>query len=110
MWVCEGSLRTTWVQCVAHAEYVVWIDLPFALRLKRVLLRQLRDWGQIKADCPDGCPRRFNLTEIRWLFRSRRKQDRAFTKHFSKAPEGVRLVRLRTPQSIENFFRSLKYL
>lgn len=58
-WVFEGGHSTTYPERAARADTLIWLDLPFHLRLWRVFRRTWRYRGQTRPDLPDGCPEGF---------------------------------------------------
>ncbi|WP_299551637.1 AAA family ATPase [uncultured Tateyamaria sp.] len=70
-WVFEGGHSATWLERLARADTLIWLDLPVVLRLRRVLRRSLRDRGRTRPDLPDGCPEQIDLEFLSYIWRTR---------------------------------------
>jgi adenylate kinase family enzyme len=82
-WVFEGSNSRTYHIREARAEMLVWLDAPLALRLWRVILRNIRQRGQSRPDMADGCVERLDmLPGFLWFivstYASSQRKARAF--------------------------------
>lgn len=69
-WVADGNYGNTLDIRLRRADTMVLIDLPRRTCLRRVLWRSLRDHGR-DTQAP-GCPERFDLAFIRYVWRFRR--------------------------------------
>jgi adenylate kinase family enzyme len=69
-WVMDGNFFGTLSLRMPRAETLVWLDLPRAVCLRRVLMRAARDRGRDRPDLPSGCREQLSfgfLAEI-WRF------------------------------------------
>ncbi len=67
-WIIEGGLSATYENRAARAEMIIWLDLPVGLRLWRVLKRGWRYKGQTRPDLTAGCPERFGLETLKFMW------------------------------------------
>jgi len=71
-WVFEGNFNRSVPERAARAGTVIFLDLPFRLRMWRVIRRTLRDHGKLRGDeLPDGCVERFDPEFFAYIWRTR---------------------------------------
>jgi adenylate kinase family enzyme len=79
-WVFEGNNSSSFAIREDRADLLIWLDLPLALRLWRVIRRNVRGWGTARPDMADECTERLSmLPSFLWFIlrtgrESRRKQ------------------------------------
>lgn len=67
-WVFEGNFSSTYDVRLARAELLIWLDVPIALRIWRVVRRCVTTQGQSRSDMPDGCEEKLSmLPEFLWF-------------------------------------------
>jgi len=55
-WIFEGGHSKTYAQRLNRADTLIWLDMPIALRLYRVIRRLIVTYGKNRPDLPEGCP------------------------------------------------------
>jgi len=103
-WIFEGGHSATWTNRLARADLLIWLDLPLALRFRRVQWRTLRWHGQSRPDLPPGCPEGFGpetLNFWRFIWRTRRSARDAITRLAATSAKPV--VRLTSPAGVRRF-------
>ena len=102
-WIIDGNYSGTLDVRLAACDTVVFLDLPRAVCLWRVLKRALTLRGRTRADMAEGCVEKLDLSFLAWVWnypsRTRPKVFALIEKH----ARGKRVVRLRTPASVEQF-------
>ena len=107
-WIFEGGQSATWPQRLARADTLIWLDFPFALRLWRVLLRTVRNWGRNRPDLPDGCPDRFSLSFLRLVWRTRNTHRVKMQALYDSAPDEKSRYRLASRRDVHRFLDGLR--
>jgi adenylate kinase family enzyme len=102
-WVMDGNYSGTLDARLAACDTVVFLDLPRAVCLWRVLKRLVMYRNRRRPDMAEGCHEQFDLEFFRWVWgypdRSRPKVVRLLEEH-----EAARtVVRLRTSSEVESF-------
>ena len=107
-WIVDGNYENTLHIRLARADTVIWLDYPRHVCLRRVLGRTLKDLGRVREGGPEGCPERFDLEFLRYVWnfnaRSRPSIVAALENHGSHA----RLHRLQADKDAERLLRELK--
>jgi adenylate kinase family enzyme len=104
-WIFEGGHSATWLSRLARADMLIVLDRPVALRLWRVLFRTVRGLGRTRPDLAEGCPERLSsLPEfIRYIWTTRNSQRAKMHRLAAAAPEGCKVVHLRSDVDVELF-------
>ncbi len=108
MWIFEGGRSTTWPERLDRADTLIWLDFSLARRLPRVLLRTVRYWGRNRPDLPEGCPDRFSLAFLRWIWDTRRSARERMLALYESAPPEKSKYRLKNPGEVERFLSGLR--
>jgi adenylate kinase family enzyme len=76
-WVLDGNYSGTLAERIEAADTVVFLDVSRLICLWRVLKRITTYRGKTRPDMPDGCPERFDIAFLLWIWnypnRTRRK-------------------------------------
>jgi adenylate kinase family enzyme len=67
-WLMDGNFGGTLELRLAACDTVIFLDLPRALCLWRVLLRRLRFLGRTRPDMSPGCPERLTWEFLQWIW------------------------------------------
>lgn len=73
-WIFEGGLSATYDHRAARADTLIWIDLPPALRIWRVVKRLATSYGQTRPDAAADCPEQFSRETFafwKWIWDTR---------------------------------------
>lgn len=73
-WILEGNHSRTFSERLARADTCIWLDVPVALRLWRVVRRSILQLGRTRPDMPENCPEQLHmktLTFIAYIWRTR---------------------------------------
>ncbi|MCG7493093.1 AAA family ATPase [Thalassobius sp. Cn5-15] len=107
-WVFEGGHSATWDERLARCDTFVWIDLPYPLRMWRVLTRSARYFGQSRPDLPADCPEQFSWEFYRWIWDTRHTGRRKPEKYLQAAARADKEAHyLRTTAEVAQFLSDL---
>ena len=67
-WVIDGNYSGTLDERLAAADTVIFLDLPRALCLFRILKRRAMYHGRTRPDMAAGCPERLDLAFLKWIW------------------------------------------
>lgn len=102
-WILDGNYSGTLAERVEACDTVIFLDLSRFVCLWRVLVRTITHHGKTRPDMPDGCPERFNLSFLIWVWnypvRTRRKVLSLLAEHASSK----NVIHLRTRKEVESF-------
>ena len=72
-WIFEGGHMRTYAERIERADTIIWLDIPFWLRLWRCFWRSIVYRGRTRPDMQENCPERLN-PEFFLSFGEREKQ------------------------------------
>ncbi|MEM6758854.1 MAG: AAA family ATPase [Pseudomonadota bacterium] len=107
-WVFEGGLSATKEDRLRRADTLIVIELPYALRMWRVIKRTVRHYGRTRPDLPDGCPEQVSLEFWRWIWNTRHTAREANRNWAAKARElGKAVFFLASRKEVHAFVQGL---
>ena len=76
-WIMDGNFNRTIGERIARCDTVIYLDFSRAACLLGVLKRILTTYGTVRPDMGEGCPERFDLDFLKWVWnfnRNKREQ------------------------------------
>jgi adenylate kinase family enzyme len=67
-WVIDGNYTHTIAPRLQTADTLIYLDVPSALSLLRVIRRTLAQYGRVRGDGPSGCPEQFDLSFLHFVW------------------------------------------
>jgi adenylate kinase family enzyme len=67
-WIMDGNYSNTYSIRMPRAEAIVWLDYSRATCMRRVLTRMVKGYGRTRPELPEGCPERFDLPFLRYVW------------------------------------------
>ncbi|HEX7957054.1 MAG TPA: DNA topology modulation protein, partial [Pyrinomonadaceae bacterium] len=107
-WVMDGNYSGTLEQRLAACDTAVFLDLPRALCLWRVLKRAVLYRRGGRPDVAEGCPESFNLEFFLWVWNYPERSRPKVLKLLEKHAHEKRIVRLRSRAEVEKFLAQLE--
>ena len=106
-WVMDGNYGGTMELRLAAADTILFLDLPRATCLLRVVGRQLRYRNRTRPDMAPGCPERLTWFFLRYIWNYRRDRRPGILERMARYAEGRKLVHLQTPRQVRGFLEAL---
>jgi adenylate kinase family enzyme len=106
-WIFEGGHSRTYAERIERADTLIWLDVPVALRLWRILRRWGVYRGRTRPDLPPGCPERVSLEFVAFILQTRRRARGRHEALWRDPPRHVRTHRLRTRRDVRRFLDRL---
>jgi adenylate kinase family enzyme len=107
VWVTEGIFLIWTDELLHRATYIVWLDMPLRLVLKRIVIRRLR-WYLTGMHLPSSFLKQLQFLKHIGLyyFDTRRVDTRIFTANRLMIYK-KKLIHCRHPSEVEAFFKSI---
>ncbi len=76
-WIMDGNFDRTIPLRLTYCDAVIFLDLPRLVCLISVIKRVLFSLGRTRPDMGEGCPERFDLSFLKWVWNfSKEKQQK----------------------------------
>ncbi len=107
VWVTEGIFLIWTDELLHRATYIVWLDMPLRLALKRIIIRRIR-WSLTGMHLPSSLLKQLQFLKYIGLyyFSKSHIDSRIFTANHLMTYKN-KLVHCRHPSEVEAFFKSI---
>jgi adenylate kinase family enzyme len=103
-WVMDGNYSGTLPVRLAACDTVIFLDLPRAVCIWRVLKRVLMyRGGASRPDMAEGCPERFDLKFLRWVWGYPERTRPKVFRLLEEEARGKQVIRLRSRAEVRKF-------
>jgi len=106
-WVMDGNYSGTLGRRLEACDSVVFLDLPRASCVWRVLKRLVTSRWRGRPDMAEGCPERFSLAFLKWVWNYRSRSRPKVLALLDEGCAGKRVVVLRSRAEVERFLAEL---
>jgi adenylate kinase family enzyme len=104
-WVMDGNYSATFDLRMPRADTAIWLDYPRTTCRRRVLLRVVKDYSRTRADLPDGCPEKFDLKFLRFIWNFPVNSRPRIVDGLRRFGAHLRVVHLTTDRDVAAFLR-----
>ena len=105
-WIMDGNFDRTIPVRLQRCDTVIYLDYSRIACLMGVFKRIIKTYGQVRPDMGEGCPERFDLDFLKWVWNFNKNKRKKNYELLSKA-EGVRVVILRNRRQLRAFLDTL---
>ena len=79
-WIIDGNYDRTLKERLKKSDTVIYLDYPRMTCLLGVVKRVLSNYGKVRADMAEGCPEKFDLEFIKWIWNFNKEHRDKFYK------------------------------
>lgn len=105
-WIIDGNYNRTMPQRIAKCDTVIYLDFSRFACLLGVLKRVITNHGKVRPDMGEGCPERFDLDFLKWVWNFNRNNREGCYRLLNEA-EGIETVVLKNRRMVRRFLKSL---
>jgi adenylate kinase family enzyme len=109
-WILDGNYTSSLHIRLPHADTVIWLDYPRLVCIRRVLARITQDYGRTRNGLPEGCPERFDLEFLRYIWNFNAKNKPRILAAFEQFGSHVKLHTLRSDRDAERLLAEVSRL
>lgn len=105
-WIFEGGMSATYDNRAARADTLIWLDLPVALRMRRVLRRIWQYYGTTRPDMAEGCRETLGwhtVEFVQWIIQTRKGGRRKIMKLINTYGSELTVYHLSRPWEVDAF-------
>ena len=105
-WIIDGNYDRTIPERMKYCDTIIYLDFSRAACLRGVCKRILTTYGKVRPDMGEGCPERFDLDFLKWVWNFNKKNRERYYGMFNNA-EGVQTIVLKNRRMVKRFLQSL---
>lgn len=106
-WIMEGGYSASFDLRMPRADTIFLITRPRWLYMLRVLLRTLKHYGRVRPDLGEGCPERFDLDFLKWVWNYEKRSLPGLYKGIETFGQHAHLVHIRSDAESRRFQQGL---
>lgn len=107
--IIDGNYSRTLPRRVDIADTVIWLDFSTFACILGVLTRIIKNHGRVRSDMGDGCPERYDLEFIRWVWNFRYDQRPKIADIAEKAmTDGKNVIVFKKRRQVNKFINDLQ--
>ena len=106
-WVMDGNFANTLDLRLPRVDTVLWLDYGRLTCLWRVAKRTLAHLGRVRPDMADGCPERWDLAFLAYIWSFRRRQAPRLARALAEHGTHVHLHVLKTPRDTARYLAAI---
>ena len=105
-WIMDGNYNRTLPERLNYCDSVIYMDFSRLACLMGVAKRILTTYGTVRPDMGEGCPERFDLDFLKWVWNFNQKNRERYYRLLQDA-EGVETIVLKNRNEVKNFLEKL---
>ena len=105
-WILDGNFNRTMPQRMAKCDTVIYLDFPRMTCLLGVMKRILTTYGKVRPDMGDGCPERFDLEFLQWVWNYNKNNREKIYQLLDEAAHAQKIV-LKNRRAVKAFLKNL---
>ena len=105
-WIMDGNFHRTLPERLQYCDTVIYMDFSRFACLMGVAKRILTTYGTVRPDMGEGCPERFDLDFLKWVWNFNQKNRENYYRLLQDA-EGVETIILKNRKEVKRFLENL---
>ena len=105
-WIMDGNYNRTLAQRIACCDTVIYLDFSRIACLLGVIKRVLTTYGTVRPDMGAGCPERFDLEFLKWVWNYNRDRRENNYRLLNEATHAQTVV-LKNRRAVRKFLDTL---
>lgn len=105
-WIIDGNYTRTLPQRLERCDTVIYLDFSTLRCMGGVLKRVLTNYGKVRPDMGEGCPERFDLEFLKWVWSFNKTKRPKLYSMLEAVPEKNVIV-LKNRRAVKKFLSSL---
>ena len=105
-WIIDGNYNRTIPERIKYCDTVIYLDFSRWACLGGVCKRVLTTYGKVRPDMGEGCPERFDLDFLKWIWNFNKKHRERYYAILNDT-EGIQTIVLKNRRMVKRFLQSL---
>lgn len=106
-WIMDGNYNRTLPMRIQKSDTVIYLDFSRFACLMGVAKRVLTTYGTVRPDMAEGCPERFDLEFLQWVWNFNKNHREKYYRLLNET-EGIEKIVLKNRRMVKRFLRSLE--
>ena len=106
-WIMDGNYTSTLEMRLAHADTLIWLDMPRWRCLWRVIVRRIQYHGRTRPDLTAGCSEQLSGDLLKFIWRYPHTRRPELLRRIAAIPH-VCVIVLRSPQQVAQFLAQIR--
>lgn len=106
-WIMDGNFNRTMPQRMERCDTIIYLDFSRFACLRGVLKRVVTTYGKARPDMGEGCPERFDLEFLKWVWNFNKNKREAYYRLLNEA-EGIETIALKNRRQVKKFLKTVK--
>ena len=105
-WIMDGNFNRTLLKRLEYCDTVIYLDFSRWACLMGVMKRVLTTYGQVRPDMGEGCPERFDLDFMKWVWNFNRNKREDYYKLLNET-DGIEKIVLKNRRAVRKFLNTV---
>ena len=105
-WIMDGNYNRTLQMRTARCDTVIYLDFSRLACLLGVAKRILTTYGTVRPDMGEGCPERFDLEFLKWVWNFNKNKRRNYMKMLSELKD-KQVIILKNRRAVKKYLNNL---
>ena len=106
-WIIDGNYNRTLPKRLEYCDTVIYLDFSRFTCLRGVAKRILTTYGTVRPDMAEGCPERFDLEFLKWVWNFNKNHREKYYRLLNEA-EGIEKIVLKNRRAVKEFLKRVE--
>ena len=106
-WIMDGNYNRTLPIRLEKCDAVIYLDFSRVACMFGVLKRILTTYGTVRPDMAEGCPERFDLDFLKWVWNFNKSKREKYYRLLNET-DGIEKIVLKNRRAVKRFLQSLE--
>lgn len=106
-WIMDGNYNRTLPMRLEKCDAVIYLDFSRVACMFGVLKRILTTYGTVRPDMAEGCPERFDLDFLKWVWNFNKSKREKYYRLLNET-DGIEKIVLKNRRAVKRFLQSLE--
>ena len=102
-WIMDGNFSGTLDLRVPACDTIIFLEMPPAVCIYRVLKRVAFSYKKTRPDMADGCPEQFDWEFLKWIWDFKNRSKPKIEKILKQYENEKTVIRLKSKREVEHF-------
>ena len=103
-WIMDGNYNRTMRSRIQYCDTIIYLDFSRMACILGVLKRVLTTYGTVRPDMGEGCPERFDLEFLKWVWNFNKEKRESYYRMLNETT-GVETIVLKNRRMVKRFLK-----